>query len=485
MYIGNTCKSKRTYRRYDRKKNKHRMIWGILACILFMGILFFARKVHTGEILLWIGRNVPRTSETLPEEEAMQDALMVQYRETAEVGEVTASATGTDVIDTVLPMEPDTDLIVIDPGHGGEDEGCERENVFEKDINLQLALALQARLTDMGYEVILTRSEDVALTLDERVEIANSSGADLFISIHQNAYEGREAAGIETWYSSNAPGKDSSRLARLLHRNVLEETEAFDRGIQQTDELKVIRETRMPACLVETGFLSNAAERKLLADAEYQSKIVSGLADGIELYFHPKTMYLTFDDGPTAENTCAVLDILKEKNIKATFFVVGENVKKHPEVARRIVEEGHTIGIHCNNHDYDTLYASVDSYVADFQEAYEIVYEVTGVEPRLFRFPGGSINSYNKSVYKEIIEEMEKKGFIYFDWNASLEDAVKKSEPEQLIQNARESTMGRQKVVMLAHDIVYNTTLCLDELIEEFPEYKMEPLTVDIEPIQF
>ena len=64
----------------------------------------------------------------------------------------------------------------------------------------------------------------------------------------------------------------------------------------------------------------------------------------LDLYLHPRTMYLTFDDGPSEENTNAVLDILKERNIKATFFLVGENVEKHPEVARRIAAEGHTIG---------------------------------------------------------------------------------------------------------------------------------------------
>ena len=164
---------------------------------------------------------------------------------------------------------------------------------------------------------------------------------------------------------------------------------------------------------------------------------------------------------------------------------MGENVKKHPEVAKRIAEEGHTIGIHCNWHDYNALYESVDSYLADFEEAYDTVYQVTGVEVKLFRFPGGSINAYNKDVYEDIIEEMTKRGFIYFDWNASLEDAMKKSEPEKLLENARQSTLGRKKVVMLAHDIIYNTTLCLDDLIDQFPEYQMLPLTEEVKPIQF
>ncbi len=386
----------------------------------------------------------------------------------------------------VEDAEPDSNLVIIDAGHGGEDEGCSREGILEKDINLTLALALRDELEEMGFEVLLTREDDTYLALEERVHIVNASKGDFLISIHQNAYEDKQVQGIETWYNSQtAYGEDSERLARLVQQRLILYTEGMDRGIVENEELVMVREAAMPSCLVETGFLSNAEERKALTDAAYQEQIVKGLAAAVELYFYPRTMYLTFDDGPSAENTMTILDTLKEQDVKATFFVIGENVRKHPEVAKRIVEEGHTIGIHCNWHDYDALYESVDSYVADFEQAYRIVYEVTGVEAKLFRFPGGSINAYNEAVYEDIIAEMTEKGFVYFDWNASLEDAVGKSEPEQLLANARESTLGRKRIVMLAHDTVYNTALCLDELIDQFPEYTFEPLTAEVEPIQF
>lgn len=380
--------------------------------------------------------------------------------------------------------EPKIPLVVIDPGHGGEDEGCTRDNLLEKEINLELAQLLADKLRGMEIEVVLTREDNLILpSLEERVKLAEDMGADIFISIHQNACEEESANGIETWYSgANA---DSRRLAQLVNMGALNKTGAKERELKESSDLYVIRETSMPSCLIETGFLSNSKEREALSDPAYQEKIAAGIAWGIQYYFYPKTMYLTFDDGPSEENTSAVLDILKARNIKATFFVVGENVRKHPEVARRIVEEGHTIGIHCNQHDYKKIYASVDSYLEDFQAAYDAVYEVTGVEVKLFRFPGGSINNYNEEVYEDIIAEMTERGFIYFDWNGSLEDAAKNTTPEKLIQNARESTLGRKKVVMLAHDIRYNTTLCLDELIDQFPEYRMEALTEDVKPIQF
>lgn len=384
------------------------------------------------------------------------------------------------------PRERREILIALDPGHGGDDEGCSRERIYEKEINLAIAKAVESRLLDMDYQVMLTRGNDRKTTLEERVDQANEAGADLYVSIHQNACEeaSSSVSGIEVWY--NEDREDGSlRLARLVHDFSLLSTGAADRGVMGDNGLYVTRETGMPSCLIETGFLSNREERKLLAEEEYRDKIAEGIAAGIDYYFFPKTMYLTFDDGPSAENTETVLDILKEHDIRATFFLVGENVEKHPEVARRIAEEGHTIGIHCYDHDYQRLYESVDSYVEDFEKARDIVREVTGVETNLFRFPGGSINSYNKKVYRDIVQEMTDRGYIYFDWNASLEDATKHNEPERLLKNAKESTLGRKRVVMLAHDVVFNTTQCLEELLQMFPEYQMLPLTEDVEPVQF
>ena len=380
------------------------------------------------------------------------------------------------------PGEP---VVVVDPGHGGIDEGCARDGIREKDINLSIALLVESRLKELGYHVILARAEDTCIDKEKRVETANFWQADVYVSIHQNASDALEANGIETWYYGADTTRDSRRLARLINQEAAACTGAAVRQLRDDADFCVTGKTQMPACLIETGFLSNTEERARLMDPAYQEKLAEGIAKGIDLFLHPKTMYLTFDDGPSAENTNAVLDILQEKNVKATFFVVGENVRRNPEVARRIVAEGHTIGIHCDSHEYKKIYASVDSYLADFEAACNTVREVTGVEPRLFRFPGGSINSYNKDVREGIIQEMTARGYIYFDWNASLQDAVKKADPAQLIINARETALGRKKVVLLAHDVLYPTVQCLEELLDQFPEYRMEVLTPEVEPVQF
>lgn len=376
--------------------------------------------------------------------------------------------------------------VYLDPGHGGSDEGCAREGVREKDLNLAIALLVRDQLEEQGYQVIMSRETDTYIAKETRVAQANRSGADIYISIHQNATEeGAGVNGMEVWYTEDSDRSDSKRLAQLIRQQTLRSTGAEERELRSDADFYVTGNTSMPACLIETGFLSNTAEREKLGLAEYQQQIADGIAQGVSYYFHPKTMYLTFDDGPSEENTRRVLDILRERNIKATFFLVGENVRNHPEVARQIVAEGHTIGIHCDNHDYDALYESVDSYVADFEKARQTVYEVTGVETNLFRFPGGSINAYNKKTGDAIIREMTNRGYIYYDWNASLEDAVKNPDPKQLIENGVSTTLGRKKVILLAHDVVGSTGLCLEELLDSLPEYEMKPLSEDVEPICF
>ncbi len=376
-------------------------------------------------------------------------------------------------------------LIVIDPGHGGIDEGCMDSGVKEKEVNLQIALLVKEKLEDMGMRVTLTREKDTFLSKEERAAFANQAKADAFVSIHQNTFEDTGICGIETWYDGSGTKRDNQRLAQLVHEQTLKSTGAVERELRADADFHVTSNTKMPACLIETGFLSGEKEKKNLTDAEYQEKLAEGIAQGIYLFFYPKTMYLTFDDGPSAECTDMVLNILRERNIKATFFLVGEYVEKYPETAKRIADEGHTIGIHCYRHDYAVLYQSVESYLEDFQKAYDVIEEATGVKVEVFRFPGGSVNAYNKTVCKKIIKEMTDRGFVYYDWNASLGDVAGDLTPEELLSNAKETTLDRKKVIMLAHDRVYNTALCLDRLITQFPEYKMEVLSPEVEPIKF
>lgn len=190
---------------------------------------------------------------------------------------------------TAVQAEQKVSMIVVDPGHGGEDGGSERGGVLEKDVNLAIALALEERLLDMGYEVALAREGDSYRVKEDRVKMANEIQADVYVSIHQNTYKDRGVEGIEIWYDEQDTDRDSESLARLIHEETTRLTGAVRRGLKDGSGLHVTGKTKMPACLIETGFLSNADEREKLITREYQEKIAEGIARGIHQYLYTKT----------------------------------------------------------------------------------------------------------------------------------------------------------------------------------------------------
>lgn len=201
-----------------------------------------------------------------------------------------------------------------------------------------------------------------------------------------------------------------------------------------------------------------------------------------------KVCYLTFDDGPS-DNTWKILDILDEKGIKATFFVVGESMSdKEVECLKEIVSRGHTIGIHTYHHDYKSLYKSVNSFLKDYEKVYDMVVEATGVKPNIYRFPGGSYNMYAKKIRKELILEMERRGFTHYDWNVTGEDSVGTPSAYSIKKNIKKDIFRFQCPVVLLHDASINdiTASILPGIIDDISEKGYEFDTLDQrEPCQF
>lgn len=204
------------------------------------------------------------------------------------------------------------------------------------------------------------------------------------------------------------------------------------------------------------------------------------------------TVYLTFDDGPS-ELTPQILDILREKDVKACFFVVGHTLhtEEGRENLRRIAAEGHTIGIHSSSHNYRKIYASIDAFLEDFNSIYQKVYEITGVRAEIFRFPGGSLNAYNSTIYQELIAEMTRRGFTYYDWNVSSGDATLTNSPSaQRLADTVLSQAGKcQRAIVLMHDSKdkKNTVKALPDIIDRLRDegYAIVPLTREVNPIIF
>lgn len=180
--------------------------------------------------------------------------------------------------------------------------------------------------------------------------------------------------------------------------------------------------------------------------------------------------YLTFDDGPSA-NTEKILDILLENNVKATFFVVGESLaQERKEIVSRIIKEGHAVGMHANIHKYEMLYASLDSFLADYETLYETLKNVYGFETAIYRMPGGSACTCLNGRGKEYIQEMEARGFSCFDWNISGEDSVGSPTVSSIQKNVLTKGLQCRRAYVLLHDsaAACKTVEALPEIIRQF-----------------
>lgn len=165
-----------------------------------------------------------------------------------------------------------------------------------------------------------------------------------------------------------------------------------------------------------------------------------------------KKVYLTFDDGPS-ENTLKILSILEKYDAKATFFVVYHKGDNNKKLYKRIVDEGHTIGIHSFTHNYKNIYSSMKAFCKDVVLMRKYIYDVTGVKTNFYRFPGGSGNSVSKVDIRECIKFLNKESIIYYDWNVENGDATgKKLSDKQLINNVVKNVKTKNTPIVLMHD---------------------------------
>lgn len=188
--------------------------------------------------------------------------------------------------DASAPLSTLKPLIVIDAGHGGTDEGAKVNAFMEKKLTLSTALLIRKHLETLGYRVVMTRSKDLYLTLPRRVAIANKAKGSLFVSVHFNSAPRADVQGIEIFYFDSKEmwrTRASKRLASCILHRIVDQTGALSRGIKQGN-FHVIRETDMPAVLVEGGFMTHKEERARLRDREYLNQLAKGIAQGIDRY---------------------------------------------------------------------------------------------------------------------------------------------------------------------------------------------------------
>lgn len=202
-------------------------------------------------------------------------------------------------LDAVLNPFP---TVVLDPGHGGKDDGARGNGLVEKELSLDVALRVEKILKPFNFPVVVTRRNDTFISLEERAAIANRIDNAIFVSIHFNHAPDRASTGVETFYASqkiapepewtwvgmfNKPEQtapdNGETLAGFIQASLVMRTDAVNRGIKGR-ELYVVRHTRCPAVLVEGGFINNPLEAQLISNGEYRDRLARAVAEGIMSY---------------------------------------------------------------------------------------------------------------------------------------------------------------------------------------------------------
>ena len=194
-----------------------------------------------------------------------------------------------------------------------------------------------------------------------------------------------------------------------------------------------------------------------------------------------KIVYLTFDDGPSS-NTNAILDILKEYNVKATFFVNGKTDEISKEGYKRIVEEGHTLAMHSYTHVYKEVYASKEAFLEDVYRLQNYLFDLTGTKPIYYRFPGGSSNTISEMDMQIFIQALHEEGMEYFDWNVANGDGGNKElTTDQILTNVWNDIPKYEHSMILMHDSVQKgfTVEALPEMIKQLQEAGYTILPID------
>lgn len=192
---------------------------------------------------------------------------------------------------TVIPeIEIDGPLVIVDPGHGGKDNGTasiKGPKYYEKDLALSTSMHVAEYLRMLGFKTLMTRSIDEFIELKDRAQLANTKKPIAFVSIHFNSAPSKEAAGVEVYYYNSEKDKPRAKNSKLLAAKVLEGilayTKAKSRGVKHGNFL-VIRETDVPAIIVEGGFMTNEEEMQKIRDAAYLKKMAYGIAQGVKKF---------------------------------------------------------------------------------------------------------------------------------------------------------------------------------------------------------
>ena len=199
-----------------------------------------------------------------------------------------------------------------------------------------------------------------------------------------------------------------------------------------------------------------------------------------------KIVYLTFDDGPYPQTTPRILKILQDEGVKATFFVVGKQVERYPDLLKAEYEQGEGIGNHSYSHDNQLVYRSPEAFLAEIKKNEELIFKVIGIRPKVVRAPGGTQGHFHVSYYNAV----DAADYLVYDWNVSSGDAEASLVPaDTLLQNIQIQVPGKDRIVLLMHDAGAKVTTvdALPQIIKYLKQkgYSFGVITPKVAPILF
>lgn len=387
-------------------------------------------------------------------------------------------------------------VICIDAGHGGKDNGSDYQRRYEKDDNLKLAQAVAAYLRGKDIKVVMTREEDVFLSLEERCKVANESQAVYFVSLHRNDGDGN---GVETWVNSGATD-ETVTLAETIMQKLDAVGISRNRGVKkgtQNDEsgdYYVNLHSDMPSCIVEMGFMNSSADNQLFDEKldAYAAAIGDAILETYGIYHgqpgeegdaagetgttaplvkieniesldstcqdwgqgtnvdeknrpvsavaaqeqygkyqamfigeETNTIYLTFDEGYEYGYSPSILDTLKEKDVKAVFFVTQPYAQTEHDLVQRMITEGHVVGNHSVTHPAKGLPSqSLEQQEQEIMGNHQYIQENYGYTMHLFRYPAGKYSEQSLAL-------MNNCGYKSVFWSFAYVDYDVNNQPDQ------------------------------------------------------
>lgn len=190
-----------------------------------------------------------------------------------------------------------------------------------------------------------------------------------------------------------------------------------------------------------------------------------------------KVIYLTFDDGPSTEVTPKILDILKGKNVKATFFLIGCKIQGREDIVKRIFNEGSSIGLHTYTHKFNKIYSNSDYFIDEMNKTASEIEKVTGFSPKIIRFPTGS----NGHLTNSLLEKLHVSGYKIYDWNLALSDGIDyNTSVDKLYREGTQKCVNPNKIFLLAHCDSQNKNTCavLPKIIKHYKDLGYEFKTI-------